>query len=264
MAITKLILPVAGLGKRLQPLTFTTPKNLIQLNGKPLIEYALDEAVQAGIREVVIIISPDHREKYEEYIGEAQRRYPDLKFYLREQAQPWGHGHALLQAEDLIGSEPFAVRFCDDVIVDSQPTLPRLIGQYQDLGSSVIFLERVPKENVSRYGVVEAEELKPQIYQLKGMVEKPAVEVAPSNLIVIGGYVLQPEIMESLQRLQKGMIEKNDALLISDALIAEMNRGGNVYGWEFPGVRLDCGTLDGLQYAESYMAQLIDAAKVQN
>lgn len=255
MKIRKLILPVAGLGKRLRPLTLHTPKNLVRLAGKPLIEYALDEAVQAGIEEVVVIISPAHREQYDTYLNKAKRNYAGIDFHIREQADPWGHGHALLQAEDLIGEDPVAVRFCDDVIVDAEPTLPRLLQVAEKMNSSTIFLERVPKEDVSRYGVVAADEVRPQISRIYGVVEKPSVDIAPSNLIIIGGYVLRPEIMMHLREMAGEMRKENDSLLITDALTREIERGGQLYGWEFPGVRLDCGTLEGLQYAENYMKE---------
>jgi UTP--glucose-1-phosphate uridylyltransferase len=253
MKLRTLVLPVAGLGKRLQPLTFRTPKNLLKVHNTPLIEYALKEGVQAGISRAVIVISPQHREQYDAYLTEASGKFPELEFHIREQKDPFGDGHAVLQAQDVLGSEPFAVRFCDDVIVDSQPSLPRLIGHHEDLGASAIFLERVPQETVSRYGVVAAEQVRPQLYRITGAVEKPAVHEAPSNLIIIGGYVLQPDLLERLKFLGSRMQPAADSLRISHALSHDIKEGGSLYGWEFPGIRLDCGTLEGLDYAERYM-----------
>src|SRR3989344_7672128 len=127
MQIRKLILPVAGLGKRLQPLTFSLPKNLVSLRGRPLVEYAIDEAAAAGLAQIILVASPEHKTQYEKYLLQAQKRYPALILHLQLQPEAWGDGHAVLMAQDLIAGEPFAVRFCDDVIVDRQPTLPQVI-----------------------------------------------------------------------------------------------------------------------------------------
>lgn len=255
MHIRKLLLPVAGLGQRLQPLTLTTPKNLIRLNGKPLIEYALAEARKAGIEEAVIIVGPQHRSHYLAYLAQAERAFPQIKFHLRLQHDPWGDGHAILQARDLVAGEPFAVRFCDDVISDEEPTLPRLISRARKLRSSVILLERVPEEDVSRYGVVAAEATGEDIYRVRGAVEKPSVAEAPSNLIIVGGYALEGRVMDCLARMGSGMRGVKDELRIAHALAAEAKEGTRVYGWEFPGVRLDCGTLEGLQRAEEHIRE---------
>ena len=252
MKVTKLVLPVAGLGLRLRPLTLTTPKNLIPVNGKPLIEYALKEAVVAGIEEVVLVISPEHAAKYEGYIEEAEKRFP-LRFYLRVQEKPFGHGHALLQAADILGGEPFAVRFCDDVIINETPVFPQFLELFQKYQAPVLFLQRVPWDQVSRYGVVVSEEAGPRLHLIRGMVEKPAREEAPSNLIILGGYVLTPDILRKLKELEPKMRQENDALLLTDGFADRFAKKEPVYGWEFPGMRLDCGTLKGLEKAEELL-----------
>lgn len=261
MHIRTLLLPVAGLGQRLQPLTLTTPKNLIRLNGKPLIEYALAEARAAGIEEAVVIVGPQHRSHYLAYLAQAERRFPDIKFHFRLQRDPWGDGHAILQARDLVAGEPFAVRFCDDVIVDERPTLPRLIEHSRVRQSSAILLERISPDDVSRYGVVAAQKVGGQIHRITGVVEKPAVAEAPSNLIIVGGYVLESRIMDRLAFMSAGMKREKDALRISHALTFEIAAGASVHGWEFSGMRLDCGTLKGLRKAEEHVQAMSEGIR---
>jgi UTP--glucose-1-phosphate uridylyltransferase len=266
MDVKTLVLPVAGMGKRLRPLTFTTPKNLIPLRGVPLIEHALLEAKDAGIEEVVVVVSPEHKAAYEAYLKEARPKFPQFTFHLREQREPLGNGHAVLQAADVVGNRPFAVRFCDDVIADKEPTFTRLVSFFNRYQQPVLFLERVPKEEVSRYGVVAAEPVpgEPSLFEISSVVEKPSVETAPSNLIIIGGYVLTPVIMERLKELSSRMARKQDALPISDAFEVELAAGHPLYGWVFPGKRLDCGTLEGLAIAEDYLAtQRLQALAVE-
>ncbi|HEY4525728.1 MAG TPA: sugar phosphate nucleotidyltransferase, partial [Candidatus Paceibacterota bacterium] len=148
--VRKIILPVAGVGKRLLPLTLTTPKNLILLAGRPIVSYVLDEIHKTELEEVVLIISSQHQAAYEEYLEKARKEYPGLKFHIRVQAEPLGHGHAILQAEDLIGEEPFVMRFCDDIIIGGQPTLARLIELYEKKNRSAVLLARGPKEEIIR------------------------------------------------------------------------------------------------------------------
>ncbi len=273
-------MPVAGLGTRLRPLTLTTPKNLIPVAGKPLLEYALDEAVPAGIKEVVLVISPEHKAQYEEYLVSARQKYPQLNFHIRVQEKPWGHGHAVLQAADVVDDEPFLVRFCDDIIVGGNPVIRTLIRIFEERSAPVVLLERVPKSEVGRYGVVKAEEIQtnPKIFRISDFVEKPKPEEAPSDLIVIGGYALTPEVMSGLKRLEKNMRRENDSLLLTDPIVEMLKKpvypvrscahafgmspsgtagaatSNGVYGWEFDGKRLDCGTLTGLKAAEEWIS----------
>jgi len=257
--IKKIILPVAGLGKRLQPLTFTTPKNLILLAGRPILEHILDEVVAAEIEEAILVVGSQHLQQYEEYLKSAQEKYSQLKFHLRVQENPWGHGHAILQAADLVRNEPFAVRFCDDIIVRDTPSLVSLIEVFGREETPIVLLERAPKEELHRYGVVRAEELSDQkgIYKITEFVEKPQKpEDAPSDMIRIGGDVLLPGTMEDLERLAKGMEERNDSLTINYAFLERFKRGEYIRGWQFDGSRLDCGTLAGLEAAEEHMSRI--------
>ena len=255
--ITKLVLPVAGLGKRLRPLTFKTPKNLIKLNGKPLLEYALEEAKPAGIKEVILIISPEHRRQFEQYLAAARKKFPDLTFHIRIQEEPLGNGHAILQAADLAENESFAVRFCDDIIIDKSPLLEALINFYEICNAPLILLERVPREEVCLYGVVKVKKInsQPFLYQVFDVIEKPKIEEAPSDLIIVGGYILTPAIMSHLSRLENSKkFTPDNELWLTDAFRAELKAGGKLYGWEFSGKRFDCGKLTDLKKAEEFMA----------
>lgn len=261
MKITKLVLPVAGLGKRLLPLTKTIPKNLIPVCGKPLVEYVLEEAAESGIKEVILIVNPLHRKDFERYIKSAKKKFAGLKFHIREQATPGGNGHAIAQAHDLIGDEAFAVRFCDDIILDRLPVLRSLIDIHGIYKGPVVLLERVPKELVSRFGVVGARKLKNigsvrgNKYLITKIIEKPKLEDAPSNLTIVGGYVLTPDIVKNLKSIADTLpVIADDALPLAVALQIELILGKKVYGWEFAGKRLDCGTLEKLKKTEEIIS----------
>jgi UTP--glucose-1-phosphate uridylyltransferase len=259
--VTKLVLPVAGLGKRLLPLTEHTPKNLIPVCGRPLLEYVLEEAVQSGIHDVILIVNPAHRVKFEQYLRLNRKRFPELHFHIREQATPGGNGHAIVQAHDILRDEPFAVRFCDDVIIGKKPILQSLIQIYKTKQASVLLLERVPKALVSRFGVVGVKGgggrgtgSKGRVYQITKIVEKPPAKEAPSNLTIVGGYVLSPMILRNLRRVADTLpVIADDALPLAVALQIELILHGRVFGWEFTGMRLDCGTLEKLQKAERFL-----------
>ena len=252
--ITKLVLPVAGLGKRLWPLTKDTPKNLIKINGRPLLEYVLEEAVSSGIKEVILIINPAHRRQFESYIVSAEKKFPSLRFFVRQQATPGGNGHALTQAYDLVRNAPFAVRFCDDIILSRPPVLGTLLNLFSTYKVPILLLERVPKNLVSRFGVVGVRRVKSRIYQIKKIVEKPRASLAPSNLTIVGGYVLTPHIVRNLKSVADTLpVIADDALPLAVALQIELIIGGKIYGWEFKGKRLDCGTIEKLRKANDFL-----------
>ena len=259
--VTKLILPIAGLGKRLLPLTKHMPKNLIPVNGRPLLEYVLEEAVSCGIREVVLIISPRHRRDFGAYIKKNQKKFPTLTFHIRVQETPGGNGHALTKAYDIVKNEPFAVRFCDDVLLGDPPALRGLLDLFDRYRASVVLLERVPKSKVSRFGVIGFKKVKTpssfwggKICQINKIVEKPKRKDAPSNLIIVGGYVLTPDILRNLKIVADTLpVVADDALPLAVALQIDLILKKKLYGWEFPGRRLDCGTLEKLQEAEKIL-----------
>lgn len=259
MKVTKLVLPVAGLGKRLLPLTKHTPKGLVRVCGRPLLEYVLDEAVFSGIKEIILIVNPAHREVFGSYLNKHGKKFPGLQFHIREQATPGGNGHAIAQACDVIGREPFAVRFCDDVIVEKPTVLEGLIKLFGTYKSPILLLERVPKNLVSCFGVVGVKKIKKRgsaeksgaVYQITKIIEKPKPKQAPSNLTIVGGYILTPNILRNLRSVADTLpIIADDALPLAVALQIELIVGGKLYGWEFPGRRLDCGTLEKLQKTE--------------
>jgi len=262
MPVTKLILPVAGLGKRLRPLTLNCPKALVPVAGKPLLEYVLHEALATGIREVVLVISPQHERHFNEYLATAKRKFSSIQFTVRVQTEVLGDGHAVLQASDLIGDEAVAVRFCDDLLLDNEPVLGSLIALNAASGATVLLTERIPKEIISRYGVIGvgpvpsdlASSVKGGVHTVTSFVEKPSPDKAPSDVGVIGGYILAPNVVKRISELYEGLAaHEPDSLRIADALRSELAAGARVYAWEFSGLRLDCGTLEGFQTAEQHL-----------
>jgi len=258
--VTKLVLPVAGRGVRLKPLTLHTPKNLIKVHGRPLLEYALDEAAQSGIRDVILIVNPAHSGNFRHYLKVGGKRYPSLRFHIRVQETPGGNGHAIVKAYDLIKNEPFAVRFCDDIIVGKEPVLNSLVRIFNSYRAPILLLERVPRSLVSRFGVVgiraaaKKTKIGGKIYGITKIIEKPALSLAPSNLTIVGGYVLTPRILDSLKSVADTLpVIADDALPLAVALQIELMLHGEVFGWEFPGKRLDCGTLERLRKTEKFL-----------
>ena len=251
--VTKLVLPVAGLGKRLRPLTLKTPKALIKLKGRPLLDYILGEVVETDIREVVLVTSPTQKRKFLDYLKTAKKRFPGLKFLIRVQNEPLGTGHVLLMAADLVGDDYFAVRFCDDLLVNKTPFFRSLIEEAEKLDGSLLTLRRVPKDQVSRFGVVAARRAKGKknLFRISRIIEKPVVKEAPSNLVLIGAYVLAPSIMRQLRkmdrRLKRGRV--NDSLLLTTAFDMDLVKKKKIFGLEFTGRYLDCGTLESLKAA---------------
>jgi len=259
--ITKLILPIAGLGKRLLPLTKHTPKNLLPVNGKPILEYVLDEAVESGIKEVVLIVNPKNRKAFSAYLATSKKKFPTLTFHVRIQETPGGNGHAIAQAYDIVKGEPFAVRFCDDVLLGNPPVLRSLIDIFGRYHASVVLLEAVPKNKVSRFGVVGFEKqahpasfFGGTVRRINKIIEKPRASEAPSNLTIVGGYVLTQEILRNLKAVADTLpVVADDALPLAVALQIELILKGKIYGWEFPGHRLDCGTLEKLRATEAFL-----------
>ncbi len=260
--IRKLVLPVGGLGKRLRPLTNRIPKALVPLGNGVLLDHMLLEAAVSGIEEIILIVNPRHTRHFEAYIERSKKRFGDISFHIRFQETPGGNGHAIMQATDLLRNEPFAVRFCDDLIFQTPPVLESLIEIFDVYRAPVVLLEKVPMKQVPRYGVVgiaPAPRKKgvPQfgkLFRITEIIEKPAINRAPSNLIIIGGYILTPSVMRNLTKISESLpIVATDALPLAVALQVELIIGGKVYGWQFPGKRLDCGTIEALQSTEKFL-----------
>jgi UTP--glucose-1-phosphate uridylyltransferase len=264
MRVRKAVFPAAGWGTRFLPATKAQPKEMLPLVDKPVIQYAVEEAVAAGIEQVIIVTSSlkraieDHfdlsyeLERLLEDKGEIEklrqvRKISDLAniAYVRQKEQ-LGLGHAILMCKDVIGHEPFAVLLPDDVVIGERPAIGQLIHAYEQTHSSVVAVADVPAADVSRYGIVAAEIDEEhrnggRLQRMTRIVEKPDPQDAPSTLAVIGRYVLTPKIFDKLEQTQRGAggeIQLTDAI---EALMAEQS----VYTYEFEGTRYDAGTTMG-------------------
>ncbi len=264
MRVRKAVLPAAGWGTRFLPATKAQPKEMLPLVDKPVIQYAVEEAVAAGIEQIIIVTSSQKRAiedhfdvSYElehllEERGDVEmlrriKHISDLAqiAYVRQKEQ-LGLGHAVLMAKELIGHEPFAVILSDDVVVGDRPCIGQLIHAYNETHSSVVAVMEVPHEDTSRYGVIDSEPAgndqdHGRLFRVKGLVEKPDPADAPSDLAIIGRYVLTPKIFEKLEQTQRGAggeIQLTDAI---EALMQEQE----VYAYAFEGTRYDAGTTMG-------------------
>jgi len=263
MRVRKAVFPAAGWGTRFLPATKAQPKEMLPLVDKPVIQYAVEEAVAAGIEQVIIVTSSqkraiedhfDHSFELEHLLeskGDIEmlrrvRQIGDMVqiSYVRQKEQ-LGLGHAVLMAKELVAHEPFAVILSDDVVASERPCIGQLIHAYQRTHSSVVAVMQVPPEDTSRYGVVDPADRghdgDERLHKVRGLVEKPEPGSAPSDLAIIGRYVLTPKIFEKLEQTQRGAggeIQLTDAIM---ALMAEQD----VYAYEFEGTRYDAGTTMG-------------------
>jgi len=263
MRVRKAIFPAAGWGTRFLPATKAQPKEMLPLVDKPVIQYAVEEAVAAGIEQVIIVTSSQKRaiedhfdsslelEQLLEARGDIEklrqiRAISDLAqiSYVRQKEQ-LGLGHAVLVAKELVGHEPFAVILSDDVVVGERPCIGQLIHAYLQTHASVVAVTEVPHEETCRYGIIDGRPanggLDPRLYRVTGLVEKPEPEVAPSNLAIIGRYVLTPKIFDKLEQTPRGA---GGEIQLTDAIQALMQEQ-DVYGYAFEGRRYDAGTTMG-------------------
>ena len=248
------------MGTRFLPATKAQPKEMLPLVDKPIIQYAVEEALEAGIEDIIIITGRGKNaiEDHFDVSFELEKKLeasgkPDLLAQVRRvsemtsiayvrQKEALGLGHAILMARDLVGDEPFAVLLADDVIEAPKPCLRQLMDVHSEMGSSVIAIQQVERESISSYGVISGEPIprggvSDQLYLVKGLVEKPPVEQAPSNLAIIGRYVLEPEIFEFLAATQAG---KGGEIQLTDALRTYLENHA-IYGFKFEGTRYDTG-----------------------
>ena len=259
--VTKAIFPVAGLGTRFLPATKSIPKEILTLVDKPLIQYAIDEARAAGIREFIFVTSRG-KGALEDYFDSApqleeslrKKNKKDLLDILRKttmpsgaiayirQRDPLGLGHAVWCARRLIADEPFAVILTDDVIAAEKPCLQQMVEAYEEVGGNMVAAMEVPPEKASAYGLIKAGEEANRIIEVKGMVEKPKLEDAPSNIAVIGRYILTPKILENLDDKAVGA---GGEIQLTDAIAREINESDNVSAYRFEGKRFDCGSKSG-------------------
>lgn len=259
--VTKAIFPVAGLGTRFLPATKSIPKEIMTLVDRPLIQYAIDEARAAGIKEFIFVTAKG-KGALEDYFDGA----PELEKTLRKkgkadllkelratdmesgaiayirQREALGLGHAVWCARRLIADEPFAVILPDDVMSSEKPCLQQMVEQYAETGGNMVATMEVSDEEVSSYGILSVKETSGRIITVNDMAEKPALEDAPSRHAVIGRYILEPAIMNRLRDLKRG---SGDEVQLTDAIAQEARDGGDVYGFRFEGKRYDCGSKAG-------------------
>ncbi|MDG1530695.1 MAG: UTP--glucose-1-phosphate uridylyltransferase GalU [Paracoccaceae bacterium] len=259
--VTKAVFPVAGLGTRFLPATKSIPKEIMTLVDRPLIQYAIDEARAAGIKEFIFVTSRG-KSALEDYFDHA----PELESSLRKkgkkellktlkstnmesgaiaymrQHQALGLGHAVWCARRLIGNEPFAVILPDDVIAAEKPCLQQMVEAHAETGGNMVAAMEVAPDKASSYGVLDIAKDMGSMVSVRGMVEKPAPEEAPSNLAVIGRYILTPEIMRNLNKMKSGA---GGEIQLTDAIAQEIEKSDNVYGYRFRGQRFDCGSKAG-------------------
>ena len=263
--VTKAIFPVAGLGTRFLPATKSIPKEIMTLVDRPLIQYAIDEARAAGIKEFIFVTSRG-KGALEDYFDNAPVLEQELRkkgktelldtlkstnmesgaiAYIR-QHKALGLGHAVWCARRLIANEPFAVILPDDVIAADKPCLQQMIEAYQETGGSMVAAMEVAPEKASAYGVLDIDQDMGKIVHVKGMVEKPEPSKAPSSLAVIGRYILSPKVLQNLNKIKSG---SGGEIQLTDAIAREIEEGRDVYGYRFDGQRFDCGSKAGFLQA---------------
>ena len=263
--VTKAIFPVAGLGTRFLPATKSVPKEIMTLVDRPLIQYAIDEARAAGIKEFIFVTSRG-KGALEDYFDHAPQLEAELRkkgkddlleilkdtnmdsgaiAYIR-QHKAMGLGHAVWCARRLIGNEPFAVILPDDVIAAEKPCLQQMVEAYDETGGSIVAAMEVPSSKASSYGVLDVKEDMGSIVSVKGMVEKPAPGTEPSNLAVIGRYILSPKVLNNLNQIKAGA---GGEIQLTDAIAQEIAAERPVYGFRFRGQRFDCGSKAGFLQA---------------
>jgi UTP--glucose-1-phosphate uridylyltransferase len=273
--VTKAVFPVAGLGTRFLPVTKASPKEMLPIVDKPLIQYAVEEAISAGITDMIFVTGRGKR-AIEDYFDKAYELEAELQAhgkvkllkeirglmeegvtyaYLR-QPEALGLGHAVLCARHLIGNEPFAVILADDLIDGEVPTLKQMIDVHAKRGGSVIAVQNVDRNDTASYGIVSAQPVEERISKLSGIVEKPKPEDAPSTLGVVGRYLLSPRIFHFLERIRPGAGRE---IQLTDA-IGKLLREESVYAYEFDGQRYDCGSK--LGYLKATMAYALKHPEV--
>ncbi len=269
--ITKAVFPVAGLGTRFLPATKASPKEMLPVVDKPLIQYAAEEAIEAGITELIFITGrnkraiEDHFDKAYELEAELEARGKKKTLavlkgilpkqiscvYIR-QAEALGLGHAVLCAKHVVGDNPFAVILADDLIRGETPALKQMVDLYGHYHSSIIGVQQVPREDAAQYGMIKGRFWDEGVHKMEGIVEKPSPEEAPSNLGVVGRYILTPRIFSHLESVQAGA---GGEIQLTDA-IAQLLQKEQVLAYEFRGRRYDCGSKLGyLQATVEYALQ---------
>lgn len=255
MKVRKAIIPAAGLGTRFLPATKAQPKEMLPIVDKPTIQYIIEEAVASGIEEILIITGrskraiEDHFDKSIELELELKSKHKDdllqqveyisnlAEIYYIRQKEPKGLGHAISCARTFVGNEPFAVMLGDDVVDNDVPCLKQLIDVYNEYKTTVLGVQEVAPENVDKYGIVKGMHIENGVYKVKDLVEKPEIGKAPSNIAILGRYIITPRIFEILENTPPG---KNGEIQLTDAL-KELVTQEAMYAYNFEGKRYDVG-----------------------
>jgi UTP--glucose-1-phosphate uridylyltransferase len=263
MKVRKAVIPAAGFGTRFLPATKAVPKELLPIVDKPTIQYIMEEVVAAGIEEVILITGrekgsiEDHfdtsgelenhlkKKKKEDLLKIIQQISEMVTLVSVRQKEPLGLGHAILCAKRTVGDEPFAVLLGDDLIDSQIPCIKQMIDLYSSEMQALIAIQQVPQEEAHLYGIIKGQKVKERVYRIEEMVEKPPRGRAPSNLAIIGRYILPPQIFSILEKVPP---DRNGEIQLTNGLV-ELNRKGAIFGYEFIGDRYDAG--DKLGYLQA-------------
>jgi UTP--glucose-1-phosphate uridylyltransferase len=274
--IKKCLFPVAGYGTRFLPATKSMPKEMMPIVNKPLVQYGVEEAAAAGMTDMAFVTGrgkraiPDHFDvsyeleaqiagtDKESRLNEIRALIDNCTFTYTRQKHMKGLGHAILTGETLIGDQPFGVVLADDLCIadeggDGDGVLKQMVELYAQFRCTIVAIEEVPAGEVHKYGVIAGEEIREDIFRVETMVEKPPAAEAPSNLAIIGRYILTPDIFDILRATPPG---RNGEVQLTDALLAQA-RKGCVMAYKFRGRRFDCGSIDGFVEATNYCYQNI-------
>lgn len=273
--IRKAVFPVAGLGTRFLPATKAMPKEMLPINDRPLIQHVFEEAREAGIEEF-IFVTGRHKQMLEEHFDyqpeleqtlKARNKedmlekvrnseMPEGKLFLTRQARPLGLGHAIWCARKLIGDEPFAILLPDDLVLHDQGCLSQMVDTYNEHGGNVIAVKNVPKADTNKYGIVDIGAEKNNVVDVKGLVEKPSPDEAPSTLSVVGRYILQPEVMDYLSAFETGA---GNEIQLTDSM-AKLIGSQAFHGLKFDGQHFDCGSR--LGFIEANLAYALNDPEI--
>lgn len=263
MKIRKAIIPAAGLGTRFLPATKAQPKEMLPIVDKPTIQYIVEEAVNSGIEDIIIVTGrnkrsiEDHFDKSIELELELEKKGKDelleiaksvseiANIHYIRQKEPRGLGHAILMAKHFIGNEPFAVLLGDDIIVSKKPCLQQMIDIYSEYRTSILGVQEVPQEDVHKYGIVDGKFIEDRVYKIKDLVEKPKSEDAPSNVAILGRYIITPSIFEYLETQGEGA---GGEIQLTDSL-RRLAKDEAIYAYDFIGKRYDVGNKMGFLQA---------------
>lgn len=270
--IKKCLFPVAGYGTRFLPATKAMPKEMLPIVNKPLVQYGVEEAIEAGLTEIGLVTGRGKRaiadhfdvsfELEHQIAGSDKEKYLDsirhvmdkASFSMTRQKEMRGLGDAILNGRRLIGDEPFGVVLSDDLCVcEGDGVLKQMVKLYKQFRCSIVAIQEVPKDLIHKFGVIDGEKIKDNLYQITNMVEKPDAEDAPTNLAIIGRYILTPDIFEIIEATPPG---KNGEIQLTDALLTQA-KAGCVMAYKFDGLRFDCGSVEGFVEATNYVYENI-------